>query len=162
MKESKSVEISLEEMKVFAETNGKTLLIIIDQMNRKLECFDTLNQCLRNYVLGCEVKGHRVLLSSSTSGTAAPIFGDACQDLSPLDHFLSSTELELVKGQYVDSDNLHLLADSEWSFLNATNILRGTSTSLERMDERTPAAVPGPCVGSLTLMAMTPTSMAMS
>jgi hypothetical protein len=44
MRKSNSVNISLDQMKTFAETKGKTLLIIIDQMNRKLDCFDALKK----------------------------------------------------------------------------------------------------------------------
>eukprot|EP00978_Attheya_sp_CCMP212_P003129 scaffold6436_cov52-Attheya_sp.AAC.4 len=109
MKNSNSVETSLDQMQSFAETNGKRLLIIIDQMNRKLESFDSLKQCLRDYVLGFNGQGHRVLLSSSTSGTVTPIFGETCQHLRPLDHCLSVNEIELVKGRHPDSNNFHLL-----------------------------------------------------
>jgi hypothetical protein len=133
MMKSNTVNISLDQMKTFAESKEKKLLIIIDQMNRKLNCFDTLKKCLQDYLLHFDGRGHRVLLSSSTSGTATPIFGEAFQDLRPLDHFLSSTEIDLVKGQHPDSNNLNLLANSEWSFLNATSILLGTATNLERM-----------------------------
>eukprot|EP00978_Attheya_sp_CCMP212_P014926 scaffold38298_cov49-Attheya_sp.AAC.12 len=109
------VKTSLDKMKSFAETNGKKLLIIIDQMNSKLECFDSLKRCLKGCVLCFDGRGHRVLLSSSrTGGTATPIFGEACQDLRPLDHFLSLNEIELVKCQHPDSNNLDLLANSEW------------------------------------------------
>jgi hypothetical protein len=133
MRKSNSVEMSLDQMRTFAETKGKKVLIIIDQMNRKLKVFDSLKQCLKDYVLDFNGRGHRVILASSTSGTATPIFGEAFQDLRPLDHFLSSTEIDLVKGQHPDSNNLNLLANSEWSFLNATSILLGTAINLERM-----------------------------
>jgi hypothetical protein len=130
---SNTVRVSLHKMKAFAEKNGKTLLIIIDQMHRKLECFDSLKECLQDYVLTFRARGHRVLLSASTSGTATPIFGEECRDLPPLDNFLSAPEIELVKGKHPNSDNLDLLANSEWSFLNATIILLGTATSLDIM-----------------------------
>jgi hypothetical protein len=84
-------------------------------------------------VLQFDGQGHRVLLSSSTSGTATPIFGEACQNLPPLDHLLSSTEIALMRGKHHASNNLNLLANSKWTFLNARSILLGTATNLERM-----------------------------
>eukprot|EP00978_Attheya_sp_CCMP212_P041131 scaffold232018_cov45-Attheya_sp.AAC.1 len=71
MKNSNSVQMSLNQMKSFADTNGKKLLIIIDQMNCKLECFDSLKQCIQDYVLRFDGRGHRVFLSYSTRSRTA-------------------------------------------------------------------------------------------
>jgi hypothetical protein len=38
-----------------------------------------------------------------------------------------------MRGKHHASNNLSLLANSEWTFLNATSILLGTATNLERM-----------------------------
>lgn len=72
------------------------------------------------------------------SGELRLIFGESCSHLPAFDHFLSPNEIESVRDhQYPQSPNLHLItAGNEWSFLNATRILSGEETNLEKLADQ--------------------------
>ena len=73
LKYSDSIEQSLRVIERFATAMGVQLLIIIDQLHRKLSYFQEMTGSLIS-TLG----GHRVIVSSSTSGTTEPGFLDFC------------------------------------------------------------------------------------
>ena len=123
MKFSDSVSDLFREMLKFAQGKETKLLVIVDQMNSHLTYFDDLKTTLTGFSAIAALQEHRVLMSSSTSGTTGPIFGDACFDLKVFDHFITPDEITLLKARYQNSTNLDLLQGGEWSFLHAVNIL---------------------------------------
>jgi len=67
--------------------------------------------------------GHRVIVSSSTSGTTEPVFSDFYIPLQVFDHFLSDGEINILKVHYLPSNNLELVQGGRCSLLHATRIL---------------------------------------
>ena len=116
MKYSVEVIDVLRKMKAFAEQNGLPLLVIVDQMHRNLVYFEDLEKALSDLHGTFGAQGHCVLMSSSTSGTAKPVFGEACVSLEVYDYFLSEDELVLLKEEYFKGSANHALVQGEgWS-----------------------------------------------
>ena len=129
MKFSYSISEFLQEMLTFATSNNESMFLIVDQMDRRLEFFETLKSALVNvFGLPRNVRrGHRVLMSASTSGTTAPIFGQACFPLPVFDHVLSNSEIKLLSSIFPSSPNWQFVQGKEFVLL-----ARCQSSSLQR------------------------------
>ena len=93
LKLSDSIIDSLHAIENFATEKGALLFVIIDQLHRKLDYFEELTGSLIS-VLATGV-GHRVIVSSSTSGTTEQVFPDYYIPLPVFDHFLSDGEIDI-------------------------------------------------------------------
>lgn len=105
LKFSYSFVQSLEIIEGFARDKGVQLLIIIDQFHRKLTYAEALIRALPG-LSSSDREEHRVIVSSSTSGTTDSVFPDFYIPLRVFDHFLSDSELELLRDHYQASANL--------------------------------------------------------
>ena len=127
LKESDGIEQSLQAIKRFATGKGVQLLVIVDQLHRQLSYFQEMTESLVSIL-----EGHRVIVSSSTSGTTEPVFSDFYIPLQVFDHFLSDGEIHVLKAHYQPSNNLELVQGGRCSFLHATSILsQSEETTLE-------------------------------
>lgn len=133
LKRSDTVGFMLDTLKRFANEKKAKLLIIVDQMNCNLEYYGDVLSQLTDFHFSSTSTGHRLIVSSSTSGRAdTSIFGSSFFPLPPFDSFLSPTEIGLLLERYPDSPNLNLVQpDTHWSFLNLISILTSEKTSLE-------------------------------
>lgn len=122
LKFSHSFEQSLQIIRGFAKEKGVQLLIIIDQLHRKLMYAEGFIGALSG-LSSSDGEGHRVIVSSSTSGTTDSVFPDFYIPLQVFDHFLSGSELEILRAHYQASPNLGLVQGTRLSFLHATRIL---------------------------------------
>jgi hypothetical protein len=130
---SDTLHDSLIKMKGSAEG----LFVIVDQMNHKMECFSELVHRLSDFSFTFQERGHRVLMSSSTSGTATPIFGRLCRDLPPFDHVLSPDKRHavLTKGddQSPTSSSPVLTARYTMYVQKALNLNKGVNSVFPRL-----------------------------
>mmetsp|Transcript_14624 Transcript_14624/g.40480 ORF Transcript_14624/g.40480 Transcript_14624/m.40480 type:complete len:629 (+) Transcript_14624:69-1955(+) len=122
LKFSYSFVQSLQIIRGFAKEKGVQLLIIIDQLHRKLTYAEGFIGALTG-LSSSDGEGHRVIVASSTSGTTDAVFPDFFIPLQVFDHFLSGSELEILRAHYQTSPNLGLVQGTTLSFLHATRIL---------------------------------------
>ena len=128
---SHSFEQSLQIIRGFAKEKGVQLLIIIDQLYRKLVYAEGFIGALSG-LSSSDGEGYRVIVSSSTSGTTDSVFPDFYIPLQVFEYFLSGSELKILRAHYQASPNLGLVQGTRLSFLHATRILsQSEETSLE-------------------------------
>lgn len=119
----------LEKIYRFAGGNGKTLLLVIDQMEvREQAFFAPTTTKIGNFVASRSQK-IRVVLSSSTSNTYKSVFPARYFPLKKYSHKLTSFEANLLASHFsnVSADEL-----SEQPFQVAVEKIKGQTPSIEK------------------------------
>jgi bifunctional pyridoxal-dependent enzyme with beta-cystathionase and maltose regulon repressor activities len=113
---------SLKKMIEFAEgALSMSLLVIVDEVHKRLIYFDELKSTFESFAQTQFSGGQVTIVSSSTSGNVAPLFGHACTYLDLYNRAVIGDELKLLKEKH-GSLNSNILREPT-SFLQTIRIL---------------------------------------